>query len=103
MTADIAVRRAELLRLTREERAALGDRKMDWKLFLTLHTAMGLLFGAALTLASASVAALVSLLLLEPGEAMPLLRSVPWWRIFLLSSVLFGAGMGAVTAALGRR
>ncbi len=106
LTADIAVRRAELMRLTNEERDAAGDRRTDrrgWGLIFAVCAAMGLLFGAAITLAAALVAALIGLALSGPSEVLPLLGTIPWWAVFALSAAIFAVSMAAVMTGLGRK
>ncbi len=94
----IAVKKAELKRLTKSEyETAVGFKRPTLQLFIFVFLFMGTFFGLFMTLGFALLAVLACLIVGQPGAVEEMLTSFPWWQIFLFTSVSFGGIMGALT------
>lgn len=101
---EIAVKRAELKKLTKEERAAVqGSGISSWQIFFLVFAFMGGLFATFMTIGFLLIAVLLCLVFGLPQEIPSMFAEVPWWLIFALSWVLFGGAMGIVTVLVKRK
>lgn len=101
---QIAVKRAELVKLTKNERKELiGFDIPWWTLFFTVFIVMGGLFSIFMTIGFMLITAAVCLLFGQL-QAFPLLLSeIPWWLLLVLAWVLFGGAMGIITILAKRK
>lgn len=98
----IAVKKAELRRLTKAERKAAGD-VSGWILFLLVFIIMGGLFGLAMTLGFMVLLPVILFLLGEGGEIGAVYWELSWLDLFLIAWVLFGGAMGLITVWAKRK
>ncbi len=90
---QIAVKKAELLKLTKEERELYTNIDMPaWTLLLGFLF-MGLLFAVFMTLGMMLFCSLVTVILLGPKEIPEMLSEMPWWQMFVFAFVGFGGAM----------
>ena len=100
----IAVKRTELLALTKEEQKELFGFDFSWKtVFLWAFMVMGGLFGLLMIAGMMLLSALICLLVGQPGAILEMLTELPWGKLFLLVWLLFGGSMGAITVLTKRR
>lgn len=101
---QIAVKKAELTKLTKEERKAMGDFGISyWKLYLSVFVVMGGLFSVFMTIGFMLIAVAACLIFAQPQTIPSMFTEVPWWKLFLLTWVLFGGAMGIVTVLAKRK
>lgn len=101
---QIAVKKAELIKLTKEEEKELLDFDFPyWKLFLLVFVFMGGLFGFFMTIALMLMGILLLLIFAIPQEIPSMFSEIPWWALFLLAWVLFGGAMGVITVLAKRK
>jgi len=97
----IAVKKAEMRKLTREEKKELQSlsipRSSFFYLFILIFLFMGGLFGILMCAGVAFLSIIAALAVGQVGEIGCLLTSIPWWQVFTFCAVGFGAGMGVVT------
>ena len=100
---QIAVKRAELIKLTKEEKKEIvGPDIYYWLLFLFVFVVMGGLFGIFMT-AGLMLVGVIACLIFGQAQAIPsMFTEIPWMALFLLAWGLFGAVMGVITV-LGER
>lgn len=98
-TVAVAAKKAELSRLTKQERRAVGEVGGGFSLtvFLLGFLVGGGLFGLGMT-AVLLVGALLTLLFLGPQAIPQMLTEIPWPGIFLLAGGLFGLAFGILEA-----
>lgn len=95
--AQIAAKRAEFRKLTREERAlSCSSIGSGWGLFFGMLLFAGGLFGVAMTIGFALIAILMALLFGAASEIPDLMTSIPWWQILVFCWIGFGGSMGIV-------
>lgn len=95
---QIAVKKAELKKLTKEEQKELLDFDFPyWKLFLFVFVFMGGLFGFFITIGFMLMAVLIGLIFAVPQEIPSMFSEIPWWAMFLSAWGLFGGAMGVIT------
>lgn len=100
---QIAVKKAEQKKLTKEERKAyIGFDVPWWPVFLAVFIVMGFLFAAFMTLGFILMAVLAGCII-EPSAILSVLTDIPWWACFLLAWVLFGGVMGIITVLAKRK
>ncbi len=101
----IAVKIAELLKLTKEERKELFglDSMSCLQLFLLVYNVMGILYSAFLILGLMLIGALVCLIVGQPEVIGSMLVDMPWWQLFLLAWILFGGAMSIITILAKRK
>lgn len=101
---EIAVKRAELQKLTKEERLALyGYTGGFWSIFFGFLIVGGGLFAVFMTLGMMLLCAAITSLFLGFGAIGDMMAQMPWWELFALAWGLFGGAMGIVTALAGRK
>lgn len=101
--ADIAIKRAELIPLTKEERRVYGNDITLLGLILFIFIGMGLLFSSLMTLSMIAVAAIVTIIAEGIHSVTSMILCIPWWKLFLITWWLFGSAMSAVTAFAKRK
>lgn len=100
----IAVKIAELTKLTKEERqATVGSDFPSWKLFFFVFVLMGGLFGILLTIGFMLMTVVACLVLGQPQAIPSMFTDIPWGVGLLTAWVLFGGIMGIVTVLAKRR
>lgn len=92
-TLNIAAKKAELIKLSKEERP---DREILWPLFWTALSVGGTFFAVVMVLALAVIAGLLALALKGPGEMWEVLASIPWMQTFFQCLVASGVMLGAM-------
>ena len=96
---QIAVKNAELIKLTKEEREeTVGFNFPYWKLFLFAFIVLGGLSGILMAIGFMLMTVVACLVLGQPQTIPSMLKDYPWGLILLLSWVLFGGFMGILTA-----
>ena len=99
----IAVKKAELQKLTKEERKLLGQLKYSFvSIFSSAFLLMGGLFATLMTLGLMLIALLITAILI-PEEIPSMFAEMPWFLLFSLSWILFGGAMGIITALTERK
>lgn len=97
-SAEIAVKKVELSRLTKEERKwYYGE---DWPvfgIFWSVFLIMGGLFGVLMTLGMMLIAVLMTIIFGQVHAIPAMFVEIPWWLLFLIAWVGFGGAMGIVT------
>ena len=95
---QIAVKNAELIKLTKEEREeTVGFNFPYWKLFLFAFIVLGGLSGIFMAIGFMLMTVVACLVLGQPQTIPSMLKDYPWGLILLLSWVLFGGFMGILT------
>ncbi len=101
---QIAVKKAELQKLTKEERKAIVGCDIPYLiLFFLVFFVMGGLFGIFMTLGMALLAVLTCLIVRQPQAIPSIFMDIPWWALFLLAWALFGGAMGVITILAKRK
>lgn len=102
---QIAVKKNQLQRLTKEERKSYygiaGGSLIG--LFFFIFIFGGFLFGAAMTISFMLMELLSTLLLGQIHQFPKLFMDTPWWLIFLFCGIGYGAGMGLLTVLAKRK
>lgn len=99
----IAIKKAELKRLTKEERKAANIYAYsDLSVFLSVFIIMGGLFGIFMTLGFMLIEVAVTAMVGLANEIPVLFMTTPWWLIFAACWVMFGGAMGVVQI-IGKR
>lgn len=99
----IAIKKAELKRLTKEERKAANIYAYsDLSVFLSVFIIMGGLFGIFMTLGFMLIEVAVTAMVGMANEIPVLFMTTPWWLIFAACWVMFGGAMGVVQI-IGKR
>lgn len=93
---QIAVKKAELKKLTKEERKEIGDVNIKLILF-SLFILMGVLFGLFMTVGFMLIGIILCLVVGQAQAIPSMFTEIPWWGLFLFSSILFGGTMGIIT------
>ncbi len=97
---NIVVKRAELKKLTKEERNLLNGFPVPWGLlYIILFFGAGGLFATLTTLVLMVMGAVATAIFGGFSMIPEILLSIPWWHFFLLTFVLYGGVMSAVTIA----
>lgn len=98
----IAVKKAELKRLSKEERKY--DLDMPWcSLFFFLFIVMGGLFSVLFTLGMLAITVLITAVVAGFSAVPEMLTALPWLQIFAACWVLYGGAMGLVTVLAKRK
>ncbi|MCH5303294.1 MAG: DUF3878 family protein [Ruminococcus sp.] len=101
---QIAVKKAELIKLTKKEREEImGYDFTYWKLFLLVFIGMGGLFGIFMTIGLILIGIVLCLIFAMPQKIPSMFLEIPWWSLFLLAWVLFGGAMGVITVLAKRK
>lgn len=99
----VAVKKAELKRLTKEERLAANIYvHSNLSVFLSVFIIMGGLFGIFMTLGFMLIEVVFTAIVGLANQIPELFISTPWWVIFLACWVMFGGAMGVVQI-IGKR
>ncbi len=94
----LATKRAELKKLTKEEREEITGFEISYfKMFLLVLLLMGIPFGIFMTLGMMAIAVITCLVAGQPETIPSMFTDIPWWALFLLTFGLFGGAMGVVT------
>lgn len=102
--ARIAVKKAELIKLTKEERELYDNNKIvSIPIILFGALFMGLLFGILMTLGMMLVCAIITLLVAGPQEILPMIIEMPWLCVFIFCVVGFGVAMSIVNFLAERK
>ncbi|MGN0493295.1 MAG: hypothetical protein ACI4F7_06565, partial [Acutalibacteraceae bacterium] len=100
----IAAKRAELKRLTKEERKALYGFDMPYlRIFAAIFIFAGGLFGIFMTLGLMLMAVLFALIDGQPQTVPSMITDIPWWFCLVFSWVTFGGAMGIITVLSKRK
>lgn len=100
---QIAIKKAELKRLTKEERKAANTYAYsDLSVFLSVFIIMGGLFGIFMTLGFMLIEVAVTAIVGLANQIPELFMTTPWWLIFAACWVMFGGAMGVVQI-IGKR
>lgn len=102
--AGIAVKKSQLKRLTKEERAIphSGPGNANWAVFLGMFLFAGGFFGVFMTLGMMLVSVVAFTLFGQFREIPSFFVTVPWWQILVFCWLGFGVSMGIV-AVLGKK
>lgn len=103
--ATIAVKKSQLQKLTKEERAIphAGPGVSNWTAFWLIFLLAGGFFGIFMTLAMMLVSVVALALFGEFREIPSFMATVPWWQCLAFCWVSFGASMGIVTIIAKRK
>lgn len=100
---QIAIKKAELKRITKEERKAANTYAYsDLSVFLSVFIIMGGLFGIFMTLGFMLIEVAVTAMVGLSNEIPELFMTTPWWLIFAACWGMFGGAMGVVQI-IGKR
>ncbi len=100
----IAVKKAELTKLTKEERKIYDNQKIvSIPMILFGALFMGLLFGILMTLGMILVCAIITLFFEGPQETIPMIMEMPWLCVFIFCFVGFGGAMSIVNFLAERK
>lgn len=93
---QVAVKKAELQKLTKEERKIYGaDMSISIGLLLfAMWLFMGVFFGTFVTLGMMIIGAIFTAILLGPQEIPSMIMEIPWWKLWVAGFVGFGVWMG---------
>ena len=101
---QIAVKRAELKKLTKEEYKEIeGFILPFWKTFLLFFTLMGGLFAVFMTPAFMFIEVLSCVIVGQANMIPEVFLDTPWWMIFSFCWISFGGAMGLITALVKTR
>lgn len=101
---QIAVKKAELKKLTKEEREAIqGMRISSWHIFFFVFGFMGGFFATFMTIGFMLIAVVTCLIVGQPETIPSMFVGVPWGVMFVLLWILFGIAMGIVTVLVKRK
>lgn len=100
---EIAVKKAELIKLTKEEKKAIGEPPSFLAIFLAVFVILGGFFGVAMTACMMLFAVITALIAGQPESISAVFTDIPWWQLFLLAWVLFGGAMGVLTGLAKRK
>lgn len=92
----VAVKKAELQKLTKEERRIYGtSTSLSIGLFLfAIWLFIGLFFGVFMTLGMMVLGAVLTAILLGPQEIPSMIMEIPWWKLWVVGFIGFGVWMG---------
>ncbi len=93
---QVAVKKAELQKLTKEERRIYGT-STSFSIGLLLFVMwlfMGVLFGTFMTLGMMLIGGILTAILLGPQEIPSMIMEMPWWILWAIGFVGFGVWMG---------
>ncbi len=99
---QIAVKKAELKKLTKEERKEIGDVNIKL-IFFFVFILMGGLFSIFMTVGLMLFGIILCLVEGQAQAIHSLFTEIPWWGLFLLSWILFGGTMGIITVLAKRK
>lgn len=97
-TVTIAAKKAELDRLTKQERKAVGEQSFSLPVFLFCLIFTGGMFGFLWTAGLLLIGIVLTLIFLGPQEIPSLFTDIPWLMFFLLSGGMFGLAFGIFEA-----
>ena len=98
------MKRAELKKLTKEEREAVQDLGISKLLLLFfVFFFMGGFFALFMTMGFMLIEVLLCLIFGMPREISVLFAETPWWMLFASVWVLFGGAMGIITILAKRK
>ena len=101
---NIATKRAELKKLSKEERIHLTGNDISYfGLFLSVFIIMGGMFGILMTVAFIAMAVLCALLFGQPKVVPDMIMKIPWWGCLVFCWVSFGGIMGIITVLVKRK
>ena len=96
---EIAAKRAELRRLTKEERRSIFTTGVGfWSIFLGFFLIGGALFAILYTLGMMLFSAILTVILAGFSALPGMFTDIPWMELFGMAWVLFGGAMGLITA-----
>ncbi len=100
----IAVKKAELTKLTKEERKKYENSKIiSIPMILFGALFMGLLFGVLMTLGMMLLSILMTVIFASPQEIPEMLTEMPWLYMFIFCVVGFGGTMGIINFLAERK
>ncbi len=94
----VAVKRAELQKLTKEDRRIYGTSRSfsyAWLMFAS-WLFLGLFFGTFMTLGMMLIGGILTAILLGPQEIPSMIMEIPWWKLWVAGFAGFGIWMGAL-------
>ena len=101
---QIAVKRAELKKLTKDERREIEVELLPiWKLFLLFFILMGGLFAIIMTPTFMLIEVLACVIVGQAHKILELFLDTPWWLIFSFCWIGFSGAMGLITALVKTR
>ena len=94
---EIAVKKAELIKLTKEERREIGDVELDfWQRFLIGFLAiivLGFVAGVICTVGFMLLGVILCLIFAIPQAIPDMFTDLPWWKFFLFAWALLDGAM----------
>lgn len=100
----IAVKRAELIPLTKEERIAINGFDPGGPFWIPVAIlVMGIPFGLFMTLGFMLITVIACLCVGQPEAIPSMFTELPWLALFLFSFLLFGGAMSIVTLLASRK
>ena len=103
MEVDIAVKKAELIKLSKEEQKKIAGVKISrLKLFFFIFAAAGGLFSTLSTICFMLFTAAVCVILGQPQNIPSSFAEIPWLAMGLASWGLFGGAMGIIAVLADR-
>ena len=94
---DIAVKKAELKKLTKEERKLLQLDAPMWLMFLLFFVIVGGLFGIFMTVGLMAISIVIALVFGQPYTIPSMITDIPWWKCLAFCWIAFGGIMGFIT------
>ena len=100
----VAIKRAELKKLTKEERKQIKDVDFIFlRLFGFIFIVMGGLFAIALTLGMILLGIVACLVVAQPDKIYEVIGEIPWWKCILATWAMYGGIMGVLTIIAKRK
>ena len=101
---NIAVKKAELKKLTKSERKEYIGFNIPWfRIFLFIFIFMGGAFGICMTLGTMLFAVLSALICGQPQAIPSMFTDIPWWACLAFCWITFGGIMGIITVLVKRK
>lgn len=99
---DAAAKRAELRRLTKQERKLLNNLRF-WPVFLSFLVIGGGMFSLLFNLGMLLLCCLITAIAAGPQEVPGMIAAIPWLQMIAFAWVGFGGAMGVITALAARK
>lgn len=101
---QIAIKKAELQKLTKEERKVMDGFDISyWKLFFFIFILMGGGFAVLFTIGFILLEIVTCLVFDQPQTIPSMLADTSWWTMFLLSWILYGGIMGIIMIIFAKK
>lgn len=94
----IAAKKAECIKLNKKEKELIKDVIVSWQNFVLTFIFAGGLFAALMTAIMFLISCLITVVVLDFGSILEMIKEIPWWLIFIIGFVGFGGGMAIVEA-----